>query len=122
MGSPVLTLVGLVLALLLGGAWWWRGRARPGDGSTEPAGRPIESIALDVRRRGERLHALAPRASYVKVSALTAAYDHVLAECCDRLGVAHLLAVLPPGVELDRERRRVELVLHASGLPVHLVA
>jgi len=122
MGSPVLTLTGLAAALLLGGAWWWRGRSHRGDGLPEPAGRPIESIAVDVRRRGERLHALSPHASYVKVSALTAAYDHVLAECCDRLGQTHLLAVLPAGVELDRERRRVELVLHSFGLPVHHAA
>jgi hypothetical protein len=122
MGSPVITLAGLVAALLIGGAWWWRGRARHGDGLPEPVGRPIESIASDVRRRGERLHALSPHASYVKVSALTAAYDHVLGECCDCLGHSHLLGVLAPGVERDRERRRVERVLQSFGLPVHHVA
>ena len=126
MGSPELTLAGLAVALVVGvaagTARWWRDRARRGDGLPRPLGRPIEAIALDVRRRGERLHGLSPHASYVKVSALTAAYDHVLAECCDSLGQAHLLAVLPAGVELDRERRRVELVLHSFGLPVHHAA
>ena len=122
MGAPVLTAVGLAIALLAGTVWWWRSRARRGDGLPLPSGRPFEDIARDVRHRGERLHALSPHASYVKVSALTAAYDHVLAECCDCLGQPHLLAVLPPGQELSRERRRVELVLHAFGLPVHHAA
>lgn len=126
MGSPELTLAGLAVTLAVGVAAitvrWWRGRARRGDGLPRPTGRPIEAIADDVRRRGERLHALSPHASFVKVSALTSAYDHVLAECCDCLGQAHLLGVLPPGVERDRERRRVELVLHAFGLPVHHAA
>ena len=101
---------------------WVRARRRRGAAIPQPVNRPIEQIALDVRRRGERFHALAPHASYVKVSALQAAYDHVLGECCDSLGQAHLLAVIQPGPELDRERRRVELVLHSFGLPVHHAA
>jgi hypothetical protein len=122
MGSPVVTLVGLAAALLVAAAWWWRARRKHRDAATTPARRPIEQIARDVRHRGERFHALSPHASYVKVSALGAAYDHVLGECCDSLVQAHLLSVLPPGPELDRERRRVELVLHSFGLPVHHVA
>jgi hypothetical protein len=100
------------------GRGWVRGRTRRGDGVPLPVNRPIEEIAVDVRRRGERYHALSPHASYVKVSALRSAYDHVLSECCDSLGQSHLLSVLQPGPELDRERRRVELVLHSFGLPV----
>jgi hypothetical protein len=84
----------------------------------KPVNRPIEDIAVDVRRRGERFHALPPHASYVKVSALRSAYDLVLGEGCDSLGQPHLLSVLQPGPELDRERRRVELLLHSFGLPV----
>jgi hypothetical protein len=95
-----------------------RERLRRGDGVPQPVNRPIEEIAADVRRRGERFHALSPHASYVKVSALRSAYDHVLGECCESLGQAHLLSVLQPGPELDRERRRVELLLHSFGLPV----
>jgi hypothetical protein len=124
MGSPVVTLVGLAaaaLAVLLVVAVRWR-RARHRDAATPLARRPIEQIARDVRHRGERFHALAPHASFVKVSALAAAYDHVLGECCESLGQAHLLSVLPAGPELDRERRRVELVLHSFGLPVHHAA
>jgi hypothetical protein len=124
MGVPEVALTGLVLAALAGAGWLWRtwSRRRAVDPAPEPTNRPIEQIAHDVRHRGERFHVVAPHASYVKVSALRAAYDHVLGECCDSLGLAHLLGVLPPGPELDKERRRVELVLHSFGLPVHHAA
>jgi hypothetical protein len=101
---------------------WARTKLRRGDGIPQPVNRPIEEIALDVRRRGAKFHALPQHASYVKVSALRAAYDVVLGECCDSLGQAHLLTILEPGPELDRERRRVELMLHSYGLPVDLAA
>lgn len=122
MGSPEVTLVGLVLAAVVGTVWLLRARPRRADDILSAARRPIEDIARDVRRRGERFHALSPHASFVKVCALRSAYDHVLGECCDSLGQSHLLTVLPPGPELDRERRRVELVLHSFGLPVHHAA
>ena len=44
------------------------------------------------------------------------AYDGALAEGCDALGLAHLLGVLEAGEELDRERTRVEQLLHRWGL------
>jgi hypothetical protein len=79
--------------------------------------RPIELIADDVRVRAARFHALDDRVSRVRRAALASAYDVVLAECCNALDLAHLLGVLEPGAELDRERRRVELLLHSYGLP-----
>ncbi len=97
---------------------WARARLRRGDAGPQPVNRPIEEIADDVRRRGAKFHALPEHASYVKVSALRSAYDLVLVECCASLGQSHLLTVLTPGPELDRERRRVELVLHSFGLPI----
>lgn len=97
---------------------WVRDRVHLGDPVPQPVNRPIEEIALDVRRRGAKFYALPPRVSYVKVSALGSAYDLVLAECCESLGHSHLLTVLQPGPELDKERRRLELVLHSYGLPV----
>lgn len=111
------------ISLVFGGRgrrWrsWVRARLRRGDRGPAAVNRPIEEIADDVRRRGARFHSLPVHASYVKVSALRSAYDLVLAECCESLGQSHLLTVLPPGPELDRERRRVELVLHSFGLPV----
>jgi hypothetical protein len=123
----------LMLVTFASSPWWlswtvgrrgrgWRGRLREwlrrNRAPAPPVNRPIEEIALDVRRRGAKFHGLPEHASYVKVLALRSAYDHVLAECCASLGQAHLLTVLGPGPELDRERRRVELVLHSFGLPV----
>jgi hypothetical protein len=133
MGTPGVVATLVIVAAFAGSPWlvslalgsrgrrwraWVRARIHHGDGVALPVNRPIEEIALDVRRRGERFHALAPHASYVKVSALRSAYDLVLGECCESLGQAHLLSVLQPGPELDRERRRVELLLHSFGLPV----
>jgi len=133
MGTPGVVATLLIVAAFAGSPWllslaigkrgrrwrgWVRDRLRRGDGLPQPVNRPIEDIALDVRRRGAKFHALPAHASYVKVSALRSAYDLVLAECCTSLGQAHLLAVIQPGPELDKERRRVELLLHSFGLPV----
>ena len=90
----------------------WRPAREP-----ERPRRPVEVIADDVRLRAARFHALDVHASRVRRAALASAYDLVLGECCDALGLAHLLTVLD-GEELDRERRRVELLLHSYGLPV----
>ncbi len=83
---------------------------------TVPSGRPIEAIACDVRRLGERYRFTRTGVSFAKYEAFRRAYDGVLAEGCDALGVAHLLAVLEPGDELDAERVRVERILHMWGL------
>ena len=124
-----LTLLGLVALA----AWpWWvsflvrravrlasrlRERVAPAR-QAESGNRPIEEIAADVRARALRFRALPEHASYAKRAALTSAYDLVLGECCDSLGQPHLLGVVAPGPDLDRERRRVELLLHSFGMPV----
>jgi hypothetical protein len=82
----------------------------------EPDGRPIEVIATEARRLGERYRLTRQGVSYAKSEAIRRAYDGVLAEGCDALGVSHLLGVLGPGDELDAERIRVERVLHVWGL------
>ncbi|MGH3413081.1 MAG: hypothetical protein ACRDPH_08395 [Marmoricola sp.] len=58
--------------------------------------------------------------AFVKLEGIRRAYDVVLADCCDHLGVDHLIGVLEPGAELDAERARVERRLMLSGvdLPV----
>ena len=60
------------------------------------------------------------RVSFAQLEGNRMAYDRVLVEACTALGVDHLIEVLPPGPELDGERRRVELVLDAWGLGLGL--
>ena len=90
----------------------WRGRG----GRLEPQSRPIEKISADLRRLGNRFYALDPHASFAKTEAVRSAYDKALAECCDALGVTHLLGILPAGPERDAERERVEEQLADSGV------
>jgi hypothetical protein len=54
--------------------------------------------------------------SFAKSEAVRRAYDDVLVEGCEALGITHLLGVLPPGDERDAERVRVERLLHVWGL------
>jgi hypothetical protein len=83
-----------------------------------PVGRPIEVIASEARRLGQRYRFTRQGVSFAKSEAVRRAYDGVLAEGCDALGVAHLLSVIRPGEELDAERVRVERILHMWGLQV----
>ena len=91
----------------------WNARRRPPAPATRPvedlalAGAPARHAATTSRRAGQR---------FAKTEGLRLAYDAVLAEACTALGVTHLLAVLPPGAELDAERRRVEWALEVAGL------
>ena len=89
---------------------------RPTPAPLEPVGRPIEVIAREARRLGSRYRCTREGVSYAKSDAVRRAYDGVLSEWCDALGVAHLLAVLEPGDELDVERKRVERTLNGWGL------
>ncbi len=89
----------------------WRHRRGP-----QPQSRPIEAIAADLHRLGNRFHGLDPHASFAKTEAVRGAYDRALGECCAALGLTHLLGVLPAGPELDAERERVELQLTDSGV------
>ena len=89
---------------------------RPPVEPTAPVRRPLEAIAADARRRGQRYRLTRNGVSYAKSEAVRNAYDRVLGEGCDALGVAHLLGVLEPGEELDTERVRVERVLNIWGM------
>ena len=91
---------------------WSRSRTR----RAVPDRRPVEHVALDVRRLGERYHRPPPGTAFAKQEGIRRAYDAVLAEACDALGVVHLLGVLSPGPELDRERSRVEDSLWLAGI------
>ncbi len=78
--------------------------------------RPIELIARDAQRLGLGFRHMQDGVSFARFEGRRRAYDGVLAEACEALGVEHLLGVLPPGVDLDGERQRVETVLGRAGL------
>lgn len=126
----VLLLVAVVvrvgLALLVGELDEWRTyralarlarrlRHRRTPAAGEPAARrPIEEVGADLRRLNASFHRDDMR--FAKYEGCRQAYDGVLAEAADMAGLAHLMEVLPPGHELDRERQRVEVLLQHHGL------
>ena len=81
----------------------------------QPLGRPIELIARDARRLGQRFRSEPPGLSFAKFEGLRRAYDDVLAESCRALGIENLLSDLRPGTERDAERLRVEYLLTQAG-------
>ncbi len=132
MRSWVVTVGALLLALLLvrlacaavrGELTEWRSaraasrrarRARRRGADVVPLHRPVERVGADLRR----LHATFHRGGmpFVRYEGCRLAYDRVLGEAADMTGCPHLLAVLPPGDELDHERQRVERLLVQHGL------
>ena len=100
--------VARAVARLLG---WARGR-RGAD--VVPLRRPVEEVGADLRRLHDAFHSEGMR--FAKYEGCRQAYDRVLAEAVDITGRPHLLGVLPPGEELDRERERVEGLLVQHGL------
>ena len=81
--------------------------------------RPIEQVGADVRRLREAFGHEGMR--FAKWEGTRLAYDGALAEAADTLELTHFLAALPPGVDLDLERVRVERLLEDAGLfpPLH---
>ncbi|HQR26653.1 MAG TPA: hypothetical protein PLP61_06385 [Nocardioides sp.] len=95
---------------------WWRARR-----DQRLPVRPLEEIAEDARRLAVAFRTHPRGTSFVKYEAHRRAYDDVLTEACRALGLVHLLGVLPPGPELDRERERVEWALECAGLELGLL-
>ncbi|PKH43654.1 hypothetical protein [Nocardioides alpinus] len=81
--------------------------------------RPIEQVGADVRRLRRAFGQEGMR--FAKYEGTRQAYDGVLAEAADTLELTHFLADLPPGVDRDLERVRVEGLLEDAGLlpPLH---
>jgi hypothetical protein len=124
--SLVALLARVVVAALVGEIDEWRGyraaarivrrvraRGRP-DADVVPMHRPIEQVGADLRRLHAAFHRGGMR--FAKYEGCRQAYDRVLAEAADMMGTSHLLSLLPPGDELDRERARVERLLRDHGL------
>ncbi len=122
--------VQVVLAGAIGfwAGWWpWQRRlgtlvARllgPRPAPVVPLHRPIELVGADVRRLRAAFGQHGMR--FAKYEGTRRAYDGVLAEAADSLELAHFLDVVPPGVDRDLERVRVERLLEDAGLlpPLH---
>jgi hypothetical protein len=132
MRSWLVTVGGLLLALALmrvscaalrGDLAEWRSAraaarrvrlARRHGADVVPLRRPVEQVGADLRRLRASFHRGGMR--FAKYEGCRLAYDRVLGEAADMTGCPHLLAVLPPGEELDRERERVESLLVQHGL------
>ena len=126
-GPLVVTWIGIqVLLMCVFGMWvgWhgWQRRLgavarRVSSGRPAPlvpVNRPVEQVAADVRRLRTAFGQQGLR--FAKWEGTRQAYDAALAEAADALEITHLLAILPPGVDRDRERARVERLLEDAGL------
>jgi hypothetical protein len=126
--GPLLLAWGSVQVVLAGaiGFWcgWWPWQRRlgafavrlvsPRPAPVVPLHRPIEQVGADVRRLRVAFGHEGVR--FAKWEGTRRAYDGVLAEAADTLELTHFLADLPPGVDLDLERVRVERLLEDAGL------
>ncbi len=114
-----------VLLMCMFGMWagWHRWQRRLGarvvrlvsrSAPLVPVHRPVEQVAADVRRLRAAFGNEGLR--FAKYEGIRLAYDGALAEAADTLELTHFLAALPPGVDRDLERVRVERLLEDSGL------
>jgi hypothetical protein len=84
----------------------------------EPARRPLQVVAADVRRLGRQLALVPAGAPMVRRRALAAAFDDVLVEAALLLEVPHELTSAPVGKARDLERLRLLAALEGVGLAV----
>jgi len=76
--------------------------------------RTLAEVAADASRIAGQFHREGMR--FAQYEGRRKALDRVLGEAADMLEITHLLDLLPPGAELDRERHRVETRLVEAGL------
>ena len=77
---------------------------------------PVEQLAADLRRLAHAVRDLPRGTSRARQRGLQMAYDDVLVAAARALAVPHALDTLPPGLDLELERIRVEGALEAAGL------
>jgi hypothetical protein len=77
---------------------------------------PVERIAADLRRLHAAVEYFPPGTTNTRRRALLKAYDETLMAGCRALDLPQRLLDLPPGVDRDIERMRVETALEAAGL------
>lgn len=81
-----------------------------------PGRPPVEQLAADLRRIRRTLADFGPGTPVVRRRAATAAYDTLLAQTCESVGVSHHLDEFAEGVERDVERLRLEQALCDAGI------
>ncbi|EHR63955.1 hypothetical protein [Saccharomonospora cyanea] len=81
-----------------------------------PAHPPVERLAADLRRVRRTLACFGPGTPVVRRRAATAAYDALLAQACESVGVPQQLDEVAEGIERDVERLRVEQALCDAGI------
>ncbi|CAM2777009.1 hypothetical protein SAXI111661_00755 [Saccharomonospora xinjiangensis] len=91
-------------------------RRRRSRGSPEPTRPPVERLAADLRRLRRALACFGPGTPAIRRRAATAAYDALLAQACESVGVAQRLDEVAEGIERDIERLRVEQALCDAGI------
>lgn len=80
-----------------------------------PSGRPLEQLVADLRRL-RRLVATDEHRSAARQFGDRIAYDYVLGQLCEMLGISHNLDEQTGGHERDLERFRVEAELEGAGI------
>ncbi len=84
----------------------------------EPRRRPLQAVALDLRRLGREIALVSAGTPAARRRGLQAAYDDVLVEAAAALEVEHRLRECLPGEELEVERLRLLTALVDAGLVV----
>ncbi len=81
-----------------------------------PTHPPVERLAADLRRVRRTLACFGPGTPVVRRRAATAAYDALLAQACESVGVPQHLDEVAEGIERDVERLRMEQALCDAGI------
>ena|SRR5680860_150484 len=80
------------------------------------AGPPLERIAADLRRLRPEVRSPRPGVGMARQRGIVAAYDGVLVQAANALGVPTTLAEVPEGLDHEAERLRLEHALELAGL------
>jgi hypothetical protein len=83
---------------------------------------PVERLAADLRRLAAAVQAEPRGMSHARRRGLLLAYDDTLITACRALEVPQSLGALPPGMDRELERLRVEASLESAGLRFRPVA
>ncbi len=119
LGLPFAALCAVVVGFGPAERWLAERAARRRARSRPPLDRrPLQAVAVDVRRLRRQLAMVPAGAPMARRRALQAAYDDVLVEAAGMLGVPHALATEPPGRGRDAERARLVTALEDAGLAV----